>query len=357
MSTQIAVVTSKTSSKLQTLPIPEPGPNEVLVKNVVVASNPKDYKLPFVIPGYEFVEGSDVAGYVEKVGEGVTEYKGGERVAAFTKMATKDNKYGAYQQYSLAVASCAFPIPESISFEDASTLPLAVMTASLGLFIHLGLPEPPAKGVATSAPTQVVVINGASSSVGAYAVQLAKRAGLFVVGIAGGSGAYAESLGADVVVDYRGYKGKGALQAAVTDAVLETGLPCSSALDCVSEGGTISELAGVVASTSPTGGGKVNYLGMLSDEEKNSLPPTVTAVRTAVFTAYGEHQAFASRFYRQISEYLVKSDTNPKPLLPNKVHVVPGGLAGVEKGLAMLKAHEVHAEKLVYKIGDSPSSV
>lgn len=44
---------------------------------------------------------------------------------------------------------------------------------------------------------------GASSSVGAYAVQLAKRAGFFVVGVAGSSADYAKSIGADAVVDYR----------------------------------------------------------------------------------------------------------------------------------------------------------
>lgn len=55
------------------------------------------------------------------------------------------------------------------------------------------------------------MIYGASSSVGAYAVQLAKRAGLFVVAIAGASGDYVKSLGADVVIDYRKHKGKEAM--------------------------------------------------------------------------------------------------------------------------------------------------
>lgn len=53
-----------------------------------------------------------------------------------------------------------------------------------------------------------IIINGASSSVGAFAVQLAKRAGLFVVGVAGSSKEYAKSLGADVIVDYRDHKGE-----------------------------------------------------------------------------------------------------------------------------------------------------
>ena len=53
---------------------------------------------------------------------------------------------------------------------------------------------------------QGIVVYGASSSVGAYAVQLAKRAGFFVVGVAGASAEYAKSIGADAVVDYRASK-------------------------------------------------------------------------------------------------------------------------------------------------------
>lgn len=50
---------------------------------------------------------------------------------------------------------------------------------------------------------EAVIIYGASSSVGAYAVQLAKLAGYFVVGVAGSSSAYVQEMGADVVLDYR----------------------------------------------------------------------------------------------------------------------------------------------------------
>ena len=50
---------------------------------------------------------------------------------------------GAYMQYSIAPASTTFPIPDSTTFEDAATLPLAVMTAAIGLFKRLELPEAP----------------------------------------------------------------------------------------------------------------------------------------------------------------------------------------------------------------------
>ncbi len=59
--------------------------------------------------------------------------------------------------------------------------------------------------------TKGVIINGAASSVGAYCVQLAKLAGLFVIGVAGSSKEYAKSLGADIVIDYRDYQSAEAL--------------------------------------------------------------------------------------------------------------------------------------------------
>lgn len=52
-------------------------------------------------------------------------------------------KSGAYMQYSIAPASTTFPIPDSTTFEDAATLPLAVMTSTIGLFKRLDLPETP----------------------------------------------------------------------------------------------------------------------------------------------------------------------------------------------------------------------
>lgn len=81
-------------TEIRDLEIPEPGDDEILVKNVAVASNPKDWKVPEWIPTWNGVEGNDIAGTVVKVGKNVTEFKEGDRVAAFTKMMT-DTKYGA----------------------------------------------------------------------------------------------------------------------------------------------------------------------------------------------------------------------------------------------------------------------
>ena len=78
---QIAVVSSGSTRELKQVPVPKPGPGEVLVKNVAVASNPKDWKYPAFIPTWEgVVEGNDVAGYVHELGEGVSQVHQNQRV-------------------------------------------------------------------------------------------------------------------------------------------------------------------------------------------------------------------------------------------------------------------------------------
>ena len=110
----------------------------------------------------------------------MTEFAVGDKVAAFTPMA-RGPAYGAYQSHSLSPANTVFPLGPNTRFEDAATLPLAVMTAAIGLFVRIGAPEPSADGTSNpDAAGKGVLIWGASSSVGAFAVQLAKRAGLYV---------------------------------------------------------------------------------------------------------------------------------------------------------------------------------
>ncbi len=61
--------------------------NEVLIKNVAVASNPKDWKMAHY--GYEGIEGNDIAGYIEAVGADVNDFKKGDRVRFYLQLATE----------------------------------------------------------------------------------------------------------------------------------------------------------------------------------------------------------------------------------------------------------------------------
>lgn len=94
---------------------PSPSPSRGLVAfsatalaDVAVSSNPKDWKMPVFIKGYSAIEGNDVAGTIEAVGKGVTKFKKGDRVCAFTRM-TDGDRYGAYGEYSVRFRCSSHP--------------------------------------------------------------------------------------------------------------------------------------------------------------------------------------------------------------------------------------------------------
>jgi NADPH2:quinone reductase len=101
----------------------EYAPNEVLVRVVVAASNPKDWKHP--MPSYFNVkvnQGDDCAGYVEAVGAKVKHFKKGDKVAGFHEM---DTPRGTYAQFAVVPEHTLWHLPENASFEEAATVPLA----------------------------------------------------------------------------------------------------------------------------------------------------------------------------------------------------------------------------------------
>lgn len=232
------------------------GEKEVLIKNVAVASNPKDWKLA-ALGIVEGIEGNDVAGYIEAVGSDVKEFKQGDKVIAFTRMATAD-KYGAYQPFTVAPAWTTAKHADHVSFEEGSTLPLTITTAFVGLFDKLGLPEPSADGKpATGADKVQLLVWGASSSVGAYVVQLAKIAGFNIVAVAGAAKDEVQSLGidADKIVDYR----VDCAQVITNLNKAAGGVPFTHVYGAISTEETVETIVELL-STSPNKGGQVTTL-------------------------------------------------------------------------------------------------
>lgn len=96
-------------------PIPKPEPGQVVIKVEVSGCNPKDWKIPEWMPNMSPSNGGDdIAGTVSAVGEGVTEFKKGDRVAAFHEMMKPG---GSYAEYAVAWAHTTFFLPEKTSFE------------------------------------------------------------------------------------------------------------------------------------------------------------------------------------------------------------------------------------------------
>lgn len=193
-------------------PYTPPAANEIVVRVRAVAVNFVDgmpgYLRRMILPWltYPAVLGSDVAGEVVQVGPGVTRLRPGDRVLAHAfGIAKSQNRAaeGAFQHYVVLIEHMVCPIPDSLSFEQAAVLPLALSTAATGLFQpdHLGLALPGTDAVERS---EAVLVWGGSTGVGSNAIQLARHAGYQVVATASPRNfEYLRTLGAADVVDRR----------------------------------------------------------------------------------------------------------------------------------------------------------
>jgi len=158
--------------KVETISTPEPGPNQVLVKNHAAGVNPVDTYLRSNTdnrgPKLPYTPGSDAAGVVEAVGPGVTAVKVGDRVYFGGTLS------GAYAELSLCDQAQVHPLPSNTSFAQGAAVNVPYATAYHALF-NRGHGE----------AGETVLVHGASGGVGIGTVQLARARGLTVIGTAG----------------------------------------------------------------------------------------------------------------------------------------------------------------------------
>jgi NADPH:quinone reductase-like Zn-dependent oxidoreductase len=181
-------------------------PGRVIIKNAAVAINPADWKMQdfgVFVKSWPTIFGCDVAGEIVEVGDDVTNIKKGQRVLGHAiALLTGTAQDAGFQLYLSVPAVLVAPIPDEMSFEDASVIPLSLSTAAAGLYDKhlLALPYP------TMSPrpsASSILIWGGSSSVGSSAIQLAVASGLRVVSTASKRNfEYVKSLGAETVVDH-----------------------------------------------------------------------------------------------------------------------------------------------------------
>jgi NADPH:quinone reductase-like Zn-dependent oxidoreductase len=172
--------------------IPVPGREEALVRVYATSLNPVDYKVArqgYDLWRYPHILGVDVAGVIEAVGEGVKNWKVGDKVFYHTTW----RRPGSYAEFNVASAYTFAAIPSGISFEQAAELPVAGLTAYSALYRRLHISE-----------GDIALVHAAAGGVGGFAVQLAKAAKAFVIGTCSGHNKdYVKGLGADEVIDYR----------------------------------------------------------------------------------------------------------------------------------------------------------
>ncbi|MFI1723146.1 NADP-dependent oxidoreductase [Streptomyces sp. NPDC020489] len=172
--------------------VPEPGPGEVLLRVAGAGVNPGDTVLRsgrvLELVTLPWTPGNDVAGVVERVGEGVTRFGAGDEVYGMLPVSAR----GAYAEYVVAPAAALAPKPRNLDLARAAAVPLVAITAWQALSV-----------LARVAPGDRVLIHAAAGGVGHVAVQLARELGAHVIGTARpGKHAWLRGLGADELVDY-----------------------------------------------------------------------------------------------------------------------------------------------------------
>jgi NADPH:quinone reductase len=160
--------------KLEEVPSPKPAVGQVLVRIHAAGVNPYDTYMRAgtyaVKPPLPYTPGSDGAGVIEAVGDGVKNVKVGERVY------TAKTVTGAYAEYALALEEQVHVLPAKISFSQGAGVWVPYGTAYHALFHS-----------AKARASETVLVHGASGGVGSAAVQMARAVGLTVFGTAGTS--------------------------------------------------------------------------------------------------------------------------------------------------------------------------
>jgi len=196
-------------TKIDHLPLPEPGPGELLIRvsaagvghwdALIREGKVQGEPLPLIL-------GSELSGIVEAIGAGASGFKTGDEVYG----ATNERFTGGYAEYALPSAKRMAQKPKNLNFIEAASVPVVAVTAWQMLFDY-----------AQVTAGQTVLIHGAAGGLGAFAVQLARQVGLHVIATAASADlAYVLSLGAERVMDYKKERFEGCVGG--VDVVLDT---------------------------------------------------------------------------------------------------------------------------------------
>ncbi|KAF8882981.1 chaperonin 10-like protein [Infundibulicybe gibba] len=383
---QALITSPNNTAEVAVINLPKLSQHEIRIKVHSVALNPVDALYvahPVDQPGR--VVGSDIAGVVDAVGEGVTRWRVGDRVAGLLQGATSGNpRPGGFAEYTILEADLAIRIPTNVSFDEAATVPLCALTAAQALFIRLEIDapfpspfvfKPPPKGSDTP---PAILIYSAATSLGLFTLELAKTirtpAGRHYRIFATASPKHHAkllSLGATAVFDYR--------SPTWMEDVRRASGGITHAVDCISE----DESTARISQTFGEGGGRVAVIRK-SAWNKEGVRADVVPLYGAVWQGLGHEISYngettpASPEWRaltvQFFEYLSSGhpdDPTRFPISPNPVRLMPGGLQrivqdgfkllgsgkvvdrGVDAGESVAEAwmRPISGEKLVYRVG------
>ncbi|KAJ3549063.1 hypothetical protein NM208_g707 [Fusarium decemcellulare] len=348
-----AVVSPETTVSVRDSPIPVPGKGEILIKVIVSGTNPKDWKVP-AWTNESMNSGDDIAGTIAELGSNVRGFHKGDRVAAFHVMRTSG---GSFAEYAIAPQHTTFTVPDSITFEEAATIPLAAYTSAVALFRVLEFRSPWDQVPKLEAKKRPLIIYGASTAVGAFAIKLAYAAEIHPVVAVGSENSkfvlpFLATDQGDKFVDYTKFKTDDELVNAIQGAVKETGAQPSQAyvLDCVSTSQTLVFLSNVVRSSQDVPS-RPRMTFVLPMVDENGVNPNVDLSVTSVATVHEKaerDQLFGLVWGQAFARGLAQGWLTPHPH-----EVVKGGLFGLENALKGLREEKVRGKKMVVRLNET----
>lgn len=217
---------------------PKPGKHQVLVEVFASCINPYDIKIvtgiykDYMPLKFPTIPGGDYAGVITVLGEGVADFKVGEKVYGSANVVNGGS--GAFAEFAVANVNNSAYIPDNISYEEAAALPVVGCSAVQALEENIKLK----KG-------QNILIHGGAGGIGHLAIQLAKSIGAYVaVTVNSYDVSFAKKLGADKVIDYEKQKFEDMLN--YFDAVLDTvgGKVTGKSFSVLKKGGVLVSMLG-----------------------------------------------------------------------------------------------------------------
>ncbi|KAJ2917355.1 hypothetical protein MD484_g3072, partial [Candolleomyces efflorescens] len=347
------------------IPVPKPGKDDILVKIKSVSLTPADAKMRkfgLLYGDYPGIVGLDISGEVVELGEpeGAGRFKVGDRVFYGGNF---KNEYSGFQEYSLADKNTMTLIPSTLSYDEASTLPVAVGTAYLGLYnilpYGLGLQSvlEDSSGVGAY-QGKAIFISGGSGSVGQTGeslsarfqkytdplfdgvIQFAKLSGFsYIITTASAKHTeYLKSLGATHIIDRD-------IPVAEIPAKLESivgSLDIEAAYDSIGDAET--SLAQTMAAVPP--GGRVVTTNPRVEFEPQDGKSLSRVIATATIP-------YNVELLRKLALRL-PGLLEDKSIKPARIEVLPGGLTAIPGGLDRLLNGQASGFKLVIRVEDTP---
>ncbi|KAJ3538747.1 hypothetical protein NM688_g6475 [Phlebia brevispora] len=332
---------------IEEVDVPTLASGEVLVRADAVALNPADYMVQdrdIFNSAYPLILGWEAAGVVVQLGEGVTSLAVGDKVlhpALFWE------GYPAFRLYNSIPADLCGKIPLNVTIDQAASIPLALDTAVLGLYVAPGrrgganLTPPWQEGGREKYRGRPIFIFGGAGAVGQMVIQLCKLSGFSPI-IATASlknEHYLKSLGATHVID------RNVPTSSLPDIVKGiTKEPIPIVYDTVSSEETQNAGYDILASDGTL---LLVFQRVQVAEDKLSAGKLISSVSGSPWLP--DRRRLSAELYENVTAMFESGE-----LKPNHIEVLPNGLAGVLAGLDRLRKKEVSAKKLIIRPQDTP---